>query len=908
MADNRNDQSTIGFPGFVAEVSMCLRFPILNALSMVVGVTIALAIGGSFPLAAMSVRLAQQENEVPDQLEPFLEKLQLPRLRIRLLEKQLVQRTQELERAEVSEIARQAKLEPLAKRLLELYAKQLMQTTDGAGQWLGETESLLRSYPNIATSSVRVAVMQAAYQQNELAFRQWRTEGAVLEQVAPQLERWRELIRTLDQIQAELQRNYDDQLVVIQSLGRATTELNDRLAQLESQLAHTEYLLGWGRYFLGVLDVQNRRDHMLKADFHFREFLQIDQQQLLSQFDAKWIDWRSSWNSRAVAGLAMVQRSLDRVEASKKCFAMVLRQAENVDAVYLWRFNSRIYINDYVGIDELIGQFVADRRVSRAGRARFWLALADAARAIEGRARKVSRSLRREAIAGLATEFQASALRELIEENPKQWGSVEDPFLQNWVNGYLLFDALEVTARSAEYQAVEEKLNAALKQVADSGDAAKKSRRVAEVLACRFVLAQIKLAQNQLPAATTELLRLSEDWAASNRQYAMQAHWLAIGAIAKQSRLDRFRSVDAIQEIDRFRRRFPGSSFDSQAELLRMKLVSVNLTAGQAIERWESLPAGHIHANEGKLEIARMRLSQWLETKANDAQRDRRWSEFRAAIAGAAESTKNDLPVLEKVLLLQAKAMAINEGSDLDELKLALVAAREQLEQRNQGNGLAAAELASYEVMAGLRADDLDAAQKALSWLDDNAPQSRFRRNSLISVTRAVDKKASAEDDPALKRQAVKLFEALIAIYSDGEVAVSDARLLESANARVAHTRLAFWYLQTERADLALTLAQRLVKLFPKRTTYVRLLAQSLMATGDYKTATRHWRALSSAATAGSDAWWEAKLGVVAGLSQSGNVESAKQLIRQTELLSPDIPVAVRASWNAMASKLGIKK
>ena len=59
---------------------------------------------------------------------------------------------------------------------------------------------------------------------------------------------------------------------------------------------------------------------------------------------------------------------------------------------------------------------------------------------------------------------------------------------------------------------------------------------------------------------------------------------------------------------------------------------------------------------------------------------------------------------------------------------------------------------------------------------------------------------------------------------------------------------------------------------------------------------------------AGTEAWWEAKLGVVMGLEQSGNAESAKQLIRQTELLSPDVPASVKKSWDTIASKLGIKK
>ena len=260
-----------------------------------------LAIGGMLVCAAFypSIGLAltqggdARESRLLDQ---YLKSRNLNRLQIRQVEIEL---SRELDRD---------RRRALAIRLARLYEQRLLfrQAVDADGGLPSRAKNLMQQYPIVASLNLRLAILHAQYVDAQARFESWWDEGRIPAGRAELIDRFFDLQRQLDDLQDLNQLELDQ--------ARAAPDLEEqeiiararRLAIIENRILHTHYLAGWANYFLGVLPYDNDDQRLKSAGDNFVTFLQLESDKPAEQYDAKWFDFASIWNIRAVVGLAMV--------------------------------------------------------------------------------------------------------------------------------------------------------------------------------------------------------------------------------------------------------------------------------------------------------------------------------------------------------------------------------------------------------------------------------------------------------------------------------------------------------------------------------------------------------------------------------------------------------------------------
>lgn len=860
-----------------------------------------------------SVRSEQAKNT-----EAFLTRLKLPGLQIRLLENEL--KKTEKNEDELNQEARQA----VAGRLLRMYATRMMAADPASERWFEKTKALLISHPALSTPSIRIAMSQAAYLENENRFQRWRAEGSRLDRMPPLNRGWQNSIDDLQRVQRDLDQTYSDQLTIVQATGDNTVAMSNRLTQLESEIAHTDYLLGWTRYFSGVLNPQQRRKEFQQANVHFRRFLQIDPQMVLVQLEKKWIDFDSAYQTRALAGLAMCQRGLEHPDQSEHCFQLIRSSTNDpstIDLVSRWKLNSRIYINDLVGLDPLIETMINDKQISKSGRARFWMEVWSGAKSLDGRVPLVAQRLRHAATTGLARELQANRLVELMQDengfDTEPATLISDPYILAWVRGYLAFDAAtrgpqETQAKSFEVAKIE--LNKALGLLIQNPTGPK-----IDQLIIRFLCLQTELGLHQSISIAPQLLELADEFERQkHRELAAYSQWLAIGALSEASRSEHSRSVVAIREIDQLTRRFPNSPYHRQAEFLRAKLVNLNLPHDQAINRLSQFSVDHPSNIAAKLEIVRHSYLQWQSAhrRGNQDLEETSWEQLTSAVEAVLTAESADEGDRMDARLRLAGAKVLRSASTQDDIIATLDSIGDTLEGSLDDSTTAklqsdlasrsqafAKELRLHRFHAALRFSDYQAAQTHMAWLGAHANGSPSHRSAVIEMARSLDEritglgktKSNDTERQSLLNRAQSVFSELVDLLG-----IADNDLSNSSNARVAFARLAELKLELGQAEQSAAMASRLVEMFPKRKNYRLVLARSLQQSKQMEAALPHWRLLTSAAAAGSQEWYESKLAIVECMHAGGETESASKLLKQTLLLSPEIP----AQWQNRVSEL----
>lgn len=863
--------------------------------------------------------------------ERFLRRLELPELEIRLLEKRLESYPDD-----------RASNEIVARRLVNLYTSQMSNPTVSSIHWVGKAQALLITFPSLNQPSVRVAMAQAAYIENEKRFQRWRAKGSATSEIPPLNRDWQSLASDLQRVLDDLQTEIQDQQTILQASGGRDEQAAIRLGQSESDVAQAEYLFAWTNYFIGVLNPQSRKQNHDQANRYFRQFLDIDPEMTLQKLTPKWIDFRSSYQTRALAGLAMCQRGLDHPDQSEHCFQLLdqsLLGEDDVDAFHRWKLNSQLYVNDLVGLDEVITKMLSDDRIRLRGRSKFWMEAWRGAMAIENSTPMVAKRLRDAAAAGLARDFQAQAIREILSEEVDALQRLEPNFLQNWIRGYLDFDSIPQQLPQGDYEtrlalakrqllkSIESELAKPIGLESESSSNLTSSMRKFDQLIVQFLVAQIDLAERNLDASSEALLRISKSFEvidgvedSRRKELAAEAQWLAIGALTQLTQQSQSLgkgttiAIRAVREIDHLIYRFPNCRFIRQAEFLRLKLINQNGSHDDAIARLAQIPQDHPNAIEAQLEIVRHRQERWRESiQAKHPSEPNRWAEFLDSldVLDQLDGISDTDRLAGKVRLVSA---SIDRGKSdqatiADLLEQTEMAYRATVESEGMSPRLVgiASELKFDRFRVALKSQDDTRTREALTWLEQNANESKFHRAAVIEMAQLVDQEmrsleaqlnpteSQSAERVARRTEAIKTFSQLVDLLGD-----SDESLKTNSNAKVAYSRLAQWKFESGDATSACEMARRLVGLFENRKDFRVLLARCFMATKSYEEAIPQWRLLSSAAQPGVDDWYEAKLSLVDCLQQTGNAESARQLLNQTRLLSPELPDRWQARFDAL--------
>lgn len=850
----------------LAEVRMKIELSCFFAIGCALLVLAVADLHGSSH-ASEQFSVPQDESQ---QLEGYLRKLQLDQLLIEHLEFQTARQTDRISR------------QSMAARLTELYSEKMMADDDAeTSVWRLKTERLLSTYPDLATPSIRIAMLQSKYLQGESEFRKWWIDGRPEHQQGTLVDHWRELKSELTALHRQLESDYDDQASLLKTISKNQDIASRRLMQTESLLLHANYLLGWSAYFQGILAPELRGESMLQADQYFREFLQIDPQIILNEVSSKWIDFSSDWNARALVGLAMSQRGLNRVEQSAYCFDLLEKHSPNPQTRnlrYVWDLNARIYLNEFSAAQELVASVQKKTnetaQLSETGRIAFWMASLHGGAAIRNQASLIAARLIRAGLNGLARDFQAPLIEKFLSENNFQ--IPPDDFLGAWISGYLELHRAEQSGRLTSYQLAEQNLQQALAFATES-------TAKSDLARCRFLLARIDLQQRELQAAADAFLEVAAETDELSPDLAAEAQWLAVRSLSELSRTNPRFTIAANREINQLLRRFPGSIFAKRAEFEKTKISIASLTPDLAVQKLAEIDVDNPNYRLALNEITTVQYQAWLNS--HQARRADEPQNLAALLKAESDLRQHapPSPSIAKAMMLVVDAILRTRDADLDDARQRL----DSIQSIISDQGTAYMEYRYYEFQYALRRGQSEQAGMEAEWLSKNARGTRFESSALIQLAQAADQKLKSTTEPTAVQldEVINVFERLVGLLGH-----SESVLKNQSNARVAYLRLAELKLNVGKNEEAIDMLETVNQVIPNHKSYLKKLAQAYSESQRFDRATVIWRRLASGLPPGSELWFEAKYELASSLFRIGKKTEAQQVVDQTVLLGAEMP------------------
>lgn len=826
-------------------------------------------------------------------VESYLRSLQLDQLLIEHLEFVSAQEQDPAKRLQI------------VQRLVGLYAERMMQPIEeDAPNWFEKTDLLLRTYPELATSAIRIAMLQSKYLVNEKRFREWwikgqpgTTKGAVVGQ-------WRELQDELTSFRRRLDSDYQELAATLQTITENRLSETRRLARMEGVILHCNFLSGWSAYFMGILEPENQKSFMQESDAQFRTFLQIEPNKTLTEVPASWFDFTSEWNSRALVGLAMCQRALDHESQSKYCFDLIESQTvtqRTRDLRFLWQLNSRLYLEQYIDAQEIVEVVSQATNVSPRGRVRFWVAALESAIAIEQQSSNVAQQMGRAGLIGLTREFQAPLIEKYLAENNLKLGSSD--FLSLWITGYLEFSkaetAADITLAGELYKSAKEKLERAIE--------ISKTEEVGivqlDVARCRYLVGRIDFVQRDFARAAPAFQETADLVLTTDPPLAAESQWLAVRSWVELSTQNSRNQFKATQAIDQLIKRFPGSTFAKRAEFERFKIRLAQLDSDQALEKLGQVDEDDFNFPLVLNEISRIKYQRWLaefrsQTKSAEKLEEllldlfASEKEYRGLVRASNESKS-------KTLLLTLDALLRYEEVDRDAVYERINLVKRTIEDARI-TGSVLQEYHYYVFLFYDRIGNPGAAAEA-NWLRENAMGTRFEKAALVRLAQQEDERIESGDN--LKQsdyvRLKSIYQRLVELYGD-----TPTSLKESANARVAYARLAELNRSVGDQKNATKMFETLNEVFPKNRKYLREIGVSRTDAKQYESALKIWQRLSTGVDPGSEVWFEAKYWLAYCMNETGETKQALELHKQTIRLSTNLPPAWKDRYDALLDSL----
>lgn len=848
--------------------------------------TLAIAIwlgwpAGAFGQTEISLQQKQTESEA---VEDYLKSLLLDELVIEHLE---IETSREVDRK-----SRQR----MAARLVNEYAQRMMSGRNLTGSdWQSKAELLLQTYPELSTSTIRIAILQSKYIHGEQTFRKWWGDGRAEKLRVEQADRWHQLGNELETLNRQLNLDYEDQVAMLQATTENKDAQSQRLARLDGLLLHTDYLIGWSSYFLGVLTPENRRQLMLNSDSHFRTFLQIEPKETLTGVSSEWFDFSSDWNARALVGLAMCQRGLNHPLQSQYCFKLIENHAtsqQTRELRFVWDLNSRIYVDEVSAAQEIVDSMGEARHISDSGRTAFWRATLDSSVATRSRAPVISERLFRAGLTGLARQFDAPRITNFLEANRINITGAD--FFSLWIGGFLVFHDAETNNDVDKYDEAELKLIAAL---ASAGE----KTNPLDVARCQFVLARIRYHNRDYETASRAFLDCSKSFDHIAPELAAESQWLAVRSLSEHSRNHTRSLIKANRAIDQLMRRFPGSTFAKRAEFERLRLNVASLPADKAIDRLKRIGPKDTNYPLVVNEIVKIRYQSWLDAHRVKSESEPRTfeallnaeSEYEQLAGGSDESKL-------KSQLLVVDAMLRSDPIVLETIRNRMDRAQTKAEASGS-NSPVYREYRYYRFLLANRAGDQQRASAQAQWLTEHAQGTQYEKSAMTQLAQLADQRLQSQSNPTQDelKEVTTIFSKLVGLLGS-----SESELKSSPNARVAFARLAALKLECGSTDEAIEMLVSLNKLFPNHKSYLRQFASTYTESKHYPEAIPIWQKLVRGVDPGSDVWFESKYNLAVCLFHVGRHEEARQLHEQTRRLSPELPKTWVEPFNELSALL----
>ena len=812
-----------------------------------------------------TAQIDQRENEV---LEQWLQDRELDSLLLEHLESRLESTTDTKSREQV------------AQRLAILYGQELL-TADGATQDLiDRTRSLIALYPQFKSGRLRVAMLHARYIEGERAFRDWIGAGAAAEPKQDLKQNLTQLDQDLSATILSL-RNRSEELFASEQLNRDQRPGETERQMVDAEALHCQFLAGWTRYFRALVEENDQTDSLAKAELGFREFLQLDPQTILSDFDSKWFDFSSVWHVRAMAGLAAIETARKNESLSTRLYELMKSNAVSRDsreAVIRFRYLGHCYCGQFADAMNVLRDQGSIRAMSREGRVRLWATVLDTSQATD------SAEIKRLGLTGL-TRNLAGELLVLELEKETAAAIQEENFESLWTRGYAEFWKSQNDDDAAAEKAAN-LLQQALRVADDTANVDDKTR-------CRYLQAWLMLTRRELENAIDTFSDVAEQLSSVDPQLASEAAWLAARTSIQLGKRDPSQTNEAWNRLGRFVRTWPDSPNAPRAGFEKLRIELRSMPAEVAIDRLKEISKNDENYGASLFEIAAQNFRLY-ETQTNDPK-----SMARLQQACLNVQSSNDTSLLHKARsgFLMANVLLRSKSIPAKEIDSMLARCDAWLAQADDADQ-AIVEMLYYRLQLQQREGDSEAAFKTASEIVERGSNSRFEVQALIELAKRHD--AKLETSPSDR----KALEAAIGIYQQlsQRLGRKSDQLKSSANARVALSRLGQLQQVAGLNTESESSFQQLVNIFPSNANYLRSLA---IAKGnrDIKGATEIWRRLASGSDPGSDLWFAAKLELANSLAGKDRA-AAVRLIEQTMQLGGELPPQWQQKYDSILTEL----
>ena len=837
--------------------------------------------GGPMPFrlrATRSGRLADQEPEGKDsddqRLERFLASRGLDRLLIAHLEMRLDRESNPDRRA------------ALARRLAEQYQQALLQSpgSDEDEKWIKRAETLLRLNRRWDLVGLELAVQHARFAQVEQDFRAWWFAGARESGRAAITDALREIVRQLDEIHRRSVQAFQEGQALPVTDEQEADRLNEELLKIERRVMHSQYLLGWTWLFLGITE-GHKVDALHRAETFFRQFVELPDDQSVARVDARWFDAPSWWHVRAWGGLAWAERSLGNRVASDHVFQLLASAPfPEIEALLpLWQLESRVFARHWTQLADWVEQL--DRmHWNRPQRVRFWLAVIESAHAAP-LPPEVADQLVQAATVGLLRDFQANHLRRLIEEG--RLAIRGNPFLENWLNGYLGYVRAE--SEQASFDAAQDALTRAMQLATPETESANRAR-------CEYLLGLIAFRRSRQDLAIEHFRSVAETLRDEDPELAEEAAWMHVRSLAATARSDAREVGAALAAIDRWQQQFPdGLHFDAM-EWTRTRLTCLVLPPNQAIRHLERISQTTDPPGGLAMELAFQTWRQWKDAfqrgSPDEPQHFEQLLQVEQQIQSDPQRSDQDR-VRAALWVVDAKRI---KGLPIEPIAERVDALARTVESLPDVDRMLVGQIRRLQLVLAERRGDTDRAWEIALELTDDFAGTPYEHPALLLIAERFREQPSLTADQI--EQAIRCNERLIRWTGDDPETVG-----RSANVRVAMLELIRLYRLKGELAKAEPIARFLAERFPHQTRFVLAWARVLADQQRWGDGLPLWRQLAANAAPGSDLWYESKWQLIRGLART-DAEQAARVLKQTRLLSPQMPVEWSGRFEELSRRM----
>ncbi len=818
---------------------------------------------GTISLALAPLALAQPKAAEPvDPVQKYLNKLGLSEYELLHLESELVR-------------VPEAKREPIAKTLANLYADVLLDTDspEAAEALQKKAQTLLTKYPSVRTPQLEVILLQSDFHRAEALLGKWlfdpddaasKAEAVkILARIAPSLQgNANKLEGSLIKAQGEVDRMKD---------GPEKKIAQSAVDKLGQQFGRAGFFGGWSYYYLGVLNSEPRNSaNFRKAREEFLRLMPFETPE--NDTDPDEIGLGSSVRARAVLGFALGSAATDDLDTAKLWFDLLRKPAvaESVRSmVDFWQ----VFALVQAGQSEEAVAFARSRvndfdDTATTGKRNFCILLVQLGGRDAGGPRAPLAEL---GVRGLVLTKQTELAKKTAEKYKVMLGG--DTPAGRILDALLLLDAADKSQKKPDFQTAAE---AFAKVVAD----AEKSKDTGLLNRSRYQLGYSLARAEDWAAAMKELEQAAPALKSAKSETAADAAWLLIVVYEKLHAKDPQVRVKLIDALRTFPIAFPAHPKARAAGTLLVAVEGVNLDLSKLNPADPDYP-------EKLLLVTKKLYGQWRTVKDDGTKAPGAASEVAAA-ADLFLALPDDKAMLASRLdaaFMAADAMLTGQKPD-PARALGFIKKAEPLVAGLPLDARAAGDFRILQVQYAQQTGDLDMARAAAAWLGENRAGTPLHEAGLVSVAKVTDARLAAAKPAERAARAEETLAAYQALAD--QTGPTAEKVKASRNAQVANSRLVALCVERGKLDLAKkVLEERLLPAYPKEGKYLRLAGLVYFQLQENEKGLECWRLLTVGLPAGSAGWHEAKYHHMATLNRV-NKGDARIAFTQFKSLYPD--------------------